>query len=103
MARGGIRPGAGRRKGSGNSRSRQIAEAALRAGVSPLEYMLKIMRDPIPDDADAVTKVAMRGQRFEAAKAAAPYMHPRLNAIEHTGKDGGSIQVERIERVIVKP
>ena len=25
----------------------------------------------------------------EAAKDAAPYVHPRLSAIEHTGKDGG--------------
>jgi hypothetical protein len=25
--------------------------------------------------------------RFEAAKAAAPYVHPRLAAIEHAGND----------------
>jgi hypothetical protein len=31
--------------------------------------------------------------RFEAAKAAAPYIHPRLAAIEHTGKGGGPVQV----------
>jgi hypothetical protein len=28
---------------------------------------------------------------------------PDLSNIEHTGKDGGPVQVERIERVIVDP
>jgi hypothetical protein len=31
--------------------------------------------------------------RDDMAKAAAPYMHPRLNAIQHTGKDGEPIRV----------
>ena len=29
--------------------------------------------------------------RFEAAKAAAPYIHPRLAAVEHSGPDGGAL------------
>lgn len=94
MARGGVRPGAGRKKGSGNVKSREIAEKALEDGISPLEYMLELMRKPYPDDADAVAKVNLDGLRFEAAKAAAPYVHPRLNAIEHTGKDGGPLVVK---------
>jgi hypothetical protein len=29
-----------------------------------------------------------RAMRFEAAKIAAPYCHPRLQAVEHSGKAG---------------
>jgi hypothetical protein len=32
-------------------------------------------------------------RRDDMAKAAAPFMHPRLNAIAHTGKDGEPIRV----------
>ena len=31
--------------------------------------------------------------RADMAKAAAPYFHPRLNAIEHTGEEGGPLIV----------
>lgn len=44
----------------------------------PLELMLEVMRAPMPEKADAQTLVAARAMRFEAAKAAAPYLHPRL-------------------------
>lgn len=35
-----------------------------------------------------------RAERMEAAAKAAPYVHPRLAAIEHRGACGGPIQVE---------
>ena len=90
MARGGKRTGAGRKAGSTTKRTREIANMALDAGVSPLEFMLGVMRDEsLPTDA-----------RFEAAKASAPYVHPRLNAVEHSGVDGGPLEVvTRIELV----
>ena len=45
--------------------------------------MLRVMRDesqPMP-------------LRADMAKAAAPYFHPRLNAIEQTGNNGGPLIV----------
>lgn len=76
MARGGKRPGAGRPKGSKDKRSSKIEKAArLHGGLTPLAYMLKIMRDP--------KKPADR--RDEMAKASARFVHPALNAIEHSG------------------
>jgi hypothetical protein len=80
--RGGARKGAGRKPGSKTKKTRAIAFAATALGITPLEYMLDVLRDPnqCPD------------LRFEAAKAAAPYMHPRLAAVEHTGPDGGAIK-----------
>ena len=55
--------------------------------------MLQVMRGEPPGDADSAQRVAFAGLRFEAAKAAAPYVHPKLSAIEHTGKDGKDLQL----------
>lgn len=85
MAVGGARAGAGRKKGGQNTKTAEIARKAAEGGITPLEYMLQVLRDPIPEDADPAVKVAMVGMRFEAAKAAAPYMHPRLAAVELSG------------------
>jgi hypothetical protein len=65
-------------------------------GVSPLEYMLALMRQP-SDHEDPKVQVAREAMRFEAAKAAAPYVHPRLAAVEHTGANGGPIGVAGID------
>ncbi|OQW71651.1 MAG: hypothetical protein BVN33_14565 [Proteobacteria bacterium ST_bin13] len=78
MARGGARPGAGRKKGSVTKatvyRQEMFARAATE-GMSPLDYLLGVMRDPGQDD----------GRRLDAAKAAAPFVHARLASIEHSG------------------
>lgn len=84
----GRKTGGGSRKGKPNKRT--VAKAALadrlqRKGITPLEYMLKVMRSRSKNVTDE--------RRDDMAKAAAPYMHPRLNAIQHTGKDGEPIRV----------
>ncbi len=48
--------------------------SAVQAGTSPVDYLLKVMRDPEKPDA----------LRLEAAKAAAPYIQPRLSSIDQT-------------------
>jgi len=78
----------GRKKGTPNKKTSEVVKAVKAGGVTPLDYMLDVMRKPIPSEAEPAVKVAMIGLRFEAAKAAAPYVHPKLAAIEHTGKDG---------------
>ena len=72
MPRGGRRPGSGRPRGSANRRTREIADRAAEEGLTPLEYMLQVMRD---DE-------AVPARRDDMAKAAAPYLHPRLQAVE---------------------
>lgn len=84
---GGARKGAGRKKGSATKRTREIADKAAEEGITPLEYMLQIMRGEEVSE-DEKVQIAREALRFEAAKAAAPYMHPRLAAVEHTGADG---------------
>jgi hypothetical protein len=83
--RGGARKGAGRKPGSATKKTREIADAAADEGVTPLEYMLRVMRDE-SDHEDPRIQAQREAMRFEAAKAAAPYIHPRLAAVEHSGK-----------------
>lgn len=59
----------------------------MEEGVSPLEFMLKLMRQKT-DHEDVKVQTAREAMALEAAKAAAPYVHPKLAAIEHTGADG---------------
>lgn len=86
--KGGRRVGAGRPKGS--PEKARIAREVAASGLTPLDYMLSIMRDTRAPEA----------RRDELAKAAAPYCHPKLNSIEHSGRGGGPI-LTKIERVIV--
>jgi hypothetical protein len=65
----------GRPKGSTNKRSAEAIKKAKRGGIMPLDYMLKAMRDP---------KV-LEARRDEMARAAAPYVHARLQATTVTG------------------
>ena len=81
---GGARKGAGRPPGSANRKTREIADRAAQEGLTPLEFMLQVMRDEANEPRD----------RLSAAVSAAPYMHPKLASIEHTGADGGAIKTE---------
>jgi len=77
MSRGGKRQGAGRKKGSLSVRTQEIVAAAAAEGVTPLEFMLSVLRDPNQT----------HDERFKAAIQAAPYMHPRLAAVQHSGDE----------------
>jgi hypothetical protein len=72
MEHGGKRSGAGRPKGAKSAKTLEIARKAIESGLTPLEYMMDILRD-----VNQPTEL-----RFEAAKSAAPYIHPRLAHIE---------------------
>ncbi len=72
MARGGKRSGAGRKKGSVSKRSQEVAAEITATGKLPLAYMLDVMRDEAADTA----------RRDEMARAAAPFVHPRLSSID---------------------
>jgi hypothetical protein len=61
-------------------------ETAETRADTPLDYMLRVMRDPEVDPA----------RRDDMAKLALPYLHPNPTAIEHTGKDGGPIEISDV-------
>lgn len=81
MANGGARPGSGRKRGQKNRKTKLLIEAATKDGITPLEYMMKVMRD----------ENSPLNRRDDMAKAAAPYVHPKLNAI--SAPNGGPVQV----------
>jgi hypothetical protein len=99
VGRGGSRKGAGRKPGSATKKTRLIAEKAMADGVTPLEYMLSVMRADSAHE-DPKVQIAREAMRFEAAKAAAPYIHPRLAAVEHSGPDGESLHPPVLNIVI---
>jgi hypothetical protein len=70
----GVKTG-GRQKGTKNKRSiarAMVDEEAILNGITPLEYMLNVLRDATQDVA----------RRDEMARAAAPYCHSRLATTE---------------------
>lgn len=89
MARGGNRPGAGRKRGSPNKASAERQKKVAATGDTPLDYMLKVMRD----------KKADPSRRDDMAKAAAPYVHPKLASMQHTGRNGGPIQTMDVTKL----
>lgn len=74
MAKG--RKTGGRQKGTLNRKNQEMQAKIEAEGITPLDYMLRLLRDDQQP----------RDMRFEAAKAAAPYIHPRLNATDHSGE-----------------
>jgi len=83
MTHGGKRGGAGRKPGTANIKTRETADAALSSGITPLEYMLDVLRN---EDADIK-------DRMWAAEKAAPYVHAKLASVEHKGEGGGPLQI----------
>ena len=81
MPRGGRRVGAGRKPGSGNKkRSEAILRREYASGaLMPLDLMLNEMRRLAKEGTDE----GLREARM-LAQAAAPYCHPRLQAIDTT-------------------
>ena len=78
----GVRYG-GRKKGTPNKATAAKAQSIANSGLTPLDYLLSLMRD---DDQEPHI-------RADAAKAAAPYVHPKLANVELTGKDRGPVRV----------
>ena len=62
----------GRQKGTRNKLTAQREAEIAASGLTPLDYMLRILRDENEDTP----------RRDEMAKAAAPYCHPRLSTVD---------------------
>jgi hypothetical protein len=72
--RGGARAGAGRKPGSANVKTREIADRAAKEGKTPLEIMVEAMREAY--------MVGGAVAAFAFAKDAAPYMHAKLSSTD---------------------
>lgn len=67
----GVKTG-GRQKGTPNKATAARQAEVTASGLTPLDFMLSILRDTTRPDAE----------RFEAAKHAAPYVHPKLSTVQ---------------------
>jgi hypothetical protein len=84
-------PKTGGRKCGTPNKATAAREAEIRAsGLTPLDYMLQVMRDE-----GSPTEL-----RLDAAARAAPYVHPRLSSVAVENKDGQpfAISVEEQQR-----
>ena len=89
--KGGKRAGAGRKPNTPNKRTAEIQQAVEQSGLTPLEYMLHVMRNEGFETRDRMT----------AAVAAAPYVHAKLSSVELAGTGpGGSILLD--QEIIIK-
>src|SRR5207253_5302484 len=87
----GIAKTGGRKPGTPNRASAAHEAQIKAAGLTPLDYMLSVMRNT-----EASTEI-----RLDAAARAAPYVHPRLASVSVGNKDDGrpfAISVEAVER-----
>lgn len=76
---------AGRPKGSKNKRTlAQIEAVKAKNGELPLDYMLRVMSD---ENAD-------QSRRDDMAKAAAPYLHARLQSTTIKGDDDQPVKMQ---------
>ncbi len=77
----------GRKRGSKNKTTiarEHAAKEGPNKNLTPLQHMLKIMRDPKQPQV----------LRMEMAKAAAPYMHARLKATEIRNTEGEKLVIQ---------
>lgn len=87
----------GRPKGALDKRTREVAERLAKdGGISPLDVLVTIMREryafyqqevakPVQDRDPVALAKAAESAVFVAEKAA-PFLHPKLAAIEHSGE-----------------
>jgi len=77
----------GRKKGTPNKRSVVQRVRAIKGGILPLDYMLKVMRSPIKKGLEPDEARFEKARRDKMADCAAPYLHAKLQPVN---KDGSS-------------
>lgn len=83
----------GRQKGTPNKATAERESAIAASGLTPLDFMLQIVRDP----------KEKLGVRLSAAMSAAPYVHPRLANVQLAGAGGGPLEVKIVRYTPAEP
>lgn len=81
----------GRKAGTPNKKTAAVVEAIAASGETPLDYMLRVMRDPVIDYT----------LRFNAAKAAAPFVHPHLSSIDQSLKVSCNVTIDSVDAQVI--
>lgn len=98
MRHGGARPGAGRKRGSGNKKRSAGLIARVHAdGFTPLDVMLKTMKAfwQMAQNSDGTIDREKAQAAATIAKDAAPYVHPRLASMDQ--KLSGEMRIGSID------
>jgi hypothetical protein len=91
----------GREKGTPNKATALRQAEVAASGPTPLDALIKKMRFHLSifegevakgKGADGKALALAMDKAAEAARDAAPYVHPRLAAVQHTGADNGPIE-----------
>jgi hypothetical protein len=82
----------GRQKGAVDKIKREAILAAQ--GITPLDYLMMLVRAETPPGLDPAVARARETLRFEAAKAAAPYVHARLQTTTLAGDPEKPLKVD---------
>ena len=90
MPQGGKRTGAGRPKGVRNAKTEQQTKAVKESGLTPLDYMLSVLRDETQE----------QSVRLDAANKAAPYVHAKLASVDHTSTDGSMSEKPTVIKLV---
>lgn len=93
-SKGGRRPGAGRKPGAVTKKARTVANEAILSGeLTPLEFLLNVMRQEPTEEMGENQRAALQDRRFEAAKAAAPYVHAKLANVTSNSTIQGQLTI----------
>ena len=93
MARGGKRPGAGRKTGTSDKKMRKFSVDQVLNSIgsgpdaTPLAFLMGVIHLP----PEAEVKLS---DRIQCAIAAAPYVHPRLSSVEMKGDAEKPLQIQ---------
>ena len=94
MAGGGSKPGerrGGRKKGTPNKKTSDLAEKLKALNCDPIEGMARIAHEAYKAKDHAIA--------LSAYKELAQYIYPKRKAVEVTGEDGGPLEIKGIEVV----
>src|SRR3954470_18357728 len=89
----------GRQKGGVDKIKREAILAAQ--GITPLDYLMMLVRAKTEPGLDPAVARARETLRFEAAKAAAPYVHARLQAVTLGGDPENPIKIDSMSELEV--
>jgi len=103
----------GRKKGQANRKTKRAIEMADAMGVDPVKFLLEVIaKDMVQEPVRGPNGQLVLGTdgkpqlewvcvsletKIDAAKAVAPYIHPKLVSKEVTGADGGPIESVHVE------
>ena len=88
---GGRREGAGRKPGTANKRTREIANEAAANGITPLEVLITSMRLAWQKSEEEQHAGEHIHTAVSWAEKAAPYIHARIAAVAHSGSVDGKL------------